>query len=343
MIKVVCVDDSAFLRVALKEKLEASGEIQVVASLKDGREAVEWAKTQKTDLMILDCEMPVMNGLEALRRIMKDSPLPVLMFSSLTDEGAAVTIKALEYGAVDFLLKPTSQFAGFDEVIEDLINKIKLIVNKKRFIAPAGIKEKPKNIELLAKRIDLIAMGSSTGGVQATMQVVPKLPANSPPVVWVQHMPEHFTKSFSQRLDGISQMRVSEARDGEVVERGHVYMARGGVQMQVAREGVRLKLRVAGTDKVSGFAPSCDVLFSSVSEHYGANALGVILTGMGADGTKGLVKMHAKGSYVVGQDEKTCVVYGMPRAAYEAGAVDVQLPIEQISSGVAKLCGLTII
>ena len=343
MIRVVCVDDSAFLRGALKEKLEAVGEIQVVASLKDGREAVEWAKTQKTDLMILDCEMPVMNGLEALRHIMKDSPLPVLMFSSLTAEGAAVTIKALEYGAVDFLLKPTSQFIGFDEVIADLICKIKLIVNKKRFVDPAGIKEKPKSVDLSAKKIDLIAMGSSTGGVQAAMQVVPKLPANSPAVVWVQHMPEHFTKSFSQRLDGISKMRVSEAQDGEIVERGHVYLARGGVQMRVAREGVRLKVCVSGTDKVSGFAPSCDVLFSSVSEHYGANALGVILTGMGADGTKGLVKMHAKGAYVIGQDERTSTVYGMPRAAFEAGAVDLQLPIEQIALGVTKLCGLTII
>ena len=340
MIKVVCVDDSIFLRNALKHKLEISGKIQVVATLKNGKEAVDWAKTQKTDLMILDCEMPVMDGLTALRHIMKESPLPVLMFSSLTSEGAAVTIEALEYGAVDFLLKPKSQFSGFDEVVEDLIEKIEAIVNKKKVIDSGIDKDGSEGIDLPSKKINLIAMGSSTGGVQATMHIVPKLPENSPPVVWVQHMPEHFTKSLAQRLDGISRMRVSEAQDGEFVESGHVYLARGGVQMQVAREGVRAKVCIGGTERVSGFAPSCDVLFSSVSEHYGPNALGIILTGMGSDGTNGLIKMHKKGSYIIGQDEMTSTVYGMPKSAFEAGTVDLQLPIKQIASGIVKVCGL---
>lgn len=343
MIRVACADDSAFLRQILKEILESSHKIQVIATLKNGKEALECAKNDKPDLMILDCEMPVMNGLEALRHIMKEAPLPVLMFSSLTGEGAAVTIKALEYGAVDFLLKPSTYSNRLEEVSDTLIQKIELIAKKRGVVAHG---QRLKNDSALAvekissRKIDLIAMGSSTGGVQAAMQVVPKLPSNSPPMVWVQHMPEHFTGSFAQRLDGLSKMRVKEAAHGDVVEPGHVYLARGGVQMKIAREGIKLKLHVGGTDRVSGFAPSCDVLFSSVSELYGPNALGIILTGMGSDGTKGLVKMHEKGSYVIGQDEESSTVYGMPRTAFEAGAVDTQLSIEQVAAGVAKICGL---
>lgn len=343
MIRVACADDSAFLRQILKETLESSKNIQVIATLKNGKEALECAKKDKPDLMVLDCEMPVMNGLEALRHIMKEAPLPVLMFSSLTSEGAAVTIKALEYGAVDFLLKPSTYSNRLEEVSETLISKVELIARRKGGAGrPAHVHRSGDEdlAKIASRKIDLIAMGSSTGGVQAAMQIVPKLPANSPAVVWVQHMPEHFTGSFAQRLDGLSKMRVKEAANGDVVEPGNVYLARGGVQMKVFREGIKLKLNVGGTEKVSGFSPSCDVLFSSVAELYGANALGIILTGMGSDGTKGLVKMHGKGSYVIGQDEETSTVYGMPRTAFEAGAVDIQLPIENVAKGVAKLCGL---
>lgn len=346
MIRVACADDSAFLRQILKEVLESSGKIQVVGQLKNGKEALEFAKTQKPDLMILDCEMPVMNGLEALRRIMQEAPLPVVMFSSLTSEGAAVTIKALEYGAMDFLLKPTSNVNRLEEVAETLIGKIELIAARRQFM---GLGSQDHRVAagtvdlktIPARTIDLIALGSSTGGVQAAMALLPKLPKDTPPIVWVQHMPEHFTKSFADRLNGICQMGVKEMEDGDVVTRGQVYLGRGGRQMIVASEGLKLKVRFAGSEKVNGFCPSCNVLFDSVAQYYGANALGIILTGMGNDGTEGLVKMHRKGSYVLGQDQMTSTVYGMPRTAFEAGAVNVQLPIERMAEGVIKVCGLS--
>jgi len=346
MIKVACVDDSAFLRQVLKDKLEASGKIQVIASLMNGKEAIECARNQKPDIMILDCEMPVMNGLDALRWIMSHAPLPVLMFSAMTREGALETIQALEYGAVDFLLKPSSFSDDFDESIQDLIKKIEFISTKRRLLPSVGFNASlavSKNLSLdnlRSRKIDLMAMGSSTGGVQAALEIVPKLAANSPPLVWVQHMPEYFTKSFAERLDGLSHMRVCEAMDGQYIQAGNVYLARGGVQMQVVREGLRTKLRVNGKEKVSGFAPSCDVLFSSVAENYGSNALGIILTGMGSDGTKGLIKMHAKDSFVIGQDEATSIVYGMPKTAFESGSVDLQLPINRIAQGMMKVCGV---
>ncbi len=344
MIKVACADDSAFLRQIIKEVLESSGKIQVIGQLKNGKEALEFAKTQKPDLMILDCEMPVMNGLEALRRIMQEAPLPIVMFSSLTSEGAAVTIKALEYGAVDFMLKPSSNVNRLEEVAESLIRKIEMIAFRRTFMltekTPKRTASSDASIETVATRnIDLIGLGSSTGGVQAAMALIPKLPEKTPPIVWVQHMPEFFTKSFADRLNGLSKMNVKEAEDGDIVTTGSVYLGRGGTQMKVVKDGARLRIKFAGHDKVNGFCPSCNVLFGSIAQYYGQNALGIILTGMGNDGTEGLVSMHQKGAYVLGQDEFTSTVYGMPRTAYEAGAVDVQLPIDRMAEGVMKVCG----
>lgn len=346
MIRVVVADDSAFLRQLLKDVLESSKKIQVIAALKNGKEAVEYIAQNKADLLILDCEMPVMNGLEALRRIMQETPLPVMMFSSLTSEGASVTLKALEYGAIDFLLKPTSLSAGLSEVAAQLIQKIESIVLKSRFGSLSGARPKrltPLSTDLAKlprKHIGILAMGSSTGGVQAAMKVVPLLPENSPPMVWVQHMPEHFTKSFADRLDGISKMKVKEAEDGEEVLDGHVYLGRGGIQMEIVKSSTseKVKIRFGSKEKVNGFCPSCNVLFESVSRYYSSNALGIILTGMGNDGTEGLKHMHQKGSYIIGQDEATSTVYGMPKAAFEAGVVDVQMPIEQVSSAIMKVC-----
>ena len=346
MIRVACADDSAFLRQILKDILESSGKIKVIASLKNGKEALECAKVDKPDLMILDCEMPVMNGLEALRRIMQEAPLPVLMFSSLTSEGAAVTITALEHGAVDFLLKPTSLSGGLNEIKDVLVRKIALIASRNRFKGmQLGEKRKPSAPvdfnKIEQRKIDILAMGSSTGGVQAAMQVVPNLPDNCPPMVWVQHMPEHFTKSFADRLNGISKVKVKEAEEGDVLKQGHVYLGRGGIQMSLSKLTGQYKIHLGSKDKVNGFCPSCNVIFDSVAEYFGANALGIILTGMGNDGTEGLKKMHAKDSYVLGQDEFSSTVYGMPKAAFEAGVVDVQLPIGQIAHGIKRVCGLS--
>ncbi|MCA9400485.1 MAG: chemotaxis response regulator protein-glutamate methylesterase [Candidatus Omnitrophica bacterium] len=352
MIKVVLADDSPFLRQVLKDALQNSNKIKIVGEAKNGKEAIELVKTLKPDILILDCEMPVMTGLEALRRIMDECPLPVFIFSSLASEGSSVTIKALEYGAVDFFLKPTGGAQKVQEIADDLVRKVEFIVLKSRFknfkrtgstltaspsAAPRRAVTKP--IALSRRPVDVIAMGSSTGGVQAAMKVVPRLPAHTKPIVWVQHMPPNFTKSFAERLNGLSKMTVKEAENGDKVEQGTCYLAPGGYQMRLKRMGMGWQIHIGETEKISGHCPSCDVLFDSVSELTSQNALGVILTGMGEDGKKGLLKMHDKGAYVVGQNESSCVVYGMPRAAFAAGAVDVECDIEDIAEAIVKLGG----
>ncbi len=348
MTNVLLADDSAFLRSVLKEKLEATGKVSVVGQAKNGKEAIDLVKLKKPDLLILDCEMPVMNGLEALRCIMKDCPLPVFMFSSLTNEGSRVTIKALEYGAVDYLVKPASDALGIDEIIHTLVRKIEGIILRNKFklinkTAPDGniTKKKIFDLSVLPKRkIDLIALGSSTGGVQASTAFLPHLAEECPPIVWVQHMPEKFTKSFAERLDKLSKINVKEAEEGDKIKKGWCYLARGGVQMRLKSGSTGPYLSLAGEEKVSGFCPSCNVLFDSVSENFKGSILGLILTGMGDDGTKGLVKLHEKGAYVLGQDEESCVVYGMPKAANNAGAVDLELDIQNFSKAISKICNL---
>lgn len=362
MIRAIIADDSAFMRQVLKDVLEEKGDVTVVAAAKNGKEAVELVKQHKPQILILDVEMPVMNGLEALRTIMKESPLPVFMFSSLTREGATVTIKALEYGAVDFLLKPLGGAHSLGDVADELIAKIKMVAQKSFYkrLGPgtgqgavatprvpgsgapstAAPVERPARAPLSRRTIELIAMGSSTGGVQAALEVVPLLAKESKPIVWVQHMPANFTKSFANRLDGVSKMRVKEAENGDIVENGVCYLAAGGVQMRLQQIGGKYKLVLNGTEKVSGHCPSCNVLFDSVAQYFSSNVLGVILTGMGDDGTEGLKKMHDKGAYVIGQNEASCVVYGMPRAAYQAGAVDIELDIKSIADGISKVTGI---
>lgn len=341
MIKVVIADDSALLRQILKETLDDSGKIRVIGAAKNGKEAIEFVKIMKPDLLILDCEMPVMNGLEALKKIMDECPLPVFIFSSLAYEGSQVTVKALELGAVDFFLKPTKGAPALHEVSEEIIRKIEFIVLKSKFAYLHKKKEfsfrKPVSKQDLdkelttKKKIDIIAVGSSTGGVQAATNFLPGLPNNLKPIVWVQHMPPNFTKSFAARLDTLSQVTVKEAENNDILLPGHCYIAPGGYQMRVIKRYGSNEYRIAlgETDKVSGHCPSCDVLFKSVAENC-ENILSVILTGMGEDGTKGLIDIHNKGGYVIGQNEESCVVYGMPKAAFEAGAVDIELDIHSM-------------
>lgn len=345
MINVVTADDSVLYRQALKDTLESSGKIKVLATARNGQEAVQYVKEYKPDVLILDCEMPVMNGLEALRHIMQEAPLPVFMFSSLTRDGASVTIKALEYGAVDYLLKPTSGSSGLKMVVGELIRKIEMITIKNRFsklqkIGPTAAAGKYSLDALPEREIDLITVGSSTGGVQAAMKVIAQLPENIPPVAWVQHMPPQFTKSLAERLNEMGRCAVKEAVDGEILERGVCYIAPGGFQMRVLNRYKNFFVRVQGDEKVSGFCPSCNVLFSSAAEVGSSNILGVILTGMGDDGTEGLKKMRQNGSFVIGQDNHSCVVYGMPKAAFEAGAVDAQFDIADIGTAMKKVSGL---
>lgn len=345
MIHAVIADDSAFLRQVLKDVLESSRRITVVGSAKNGKEAIEYVRSLKPDILILDCEMPVMNGLEALRRIMTECPLPVFIFSSLASEGSSVTIRALEYGAVDFFLKPTRGAHELSSIADDLIRKIEFIVSKSRFVnfaagqRPVAVAKGGSLDSLSSRKIDIVAMGSSTGGVQAAMNVVPLLPKETKPVVWVQHMPPYFTKSFAERLNAVSRMEVKEAQNGDILRTGCCYLAPGGFQMKIRKGSPHMQLVVDGQEKVSGHCPSCNVLFDSVAEFYSNNAIGVILTGMGEDGKDGLVKMHNNGAYVIGQNEESCVVYGMPRAAHLAGAVDAEFDIHRIAHAIMRVGG----
>lgn len=349
MIRAVIADDSAFLRQVLKDVLESSGKVKIIAAAKNGKEAIEYVQNLKPDILILDCEMPVMNGLEALRKIMTDSPLPVFMFSSLTSEGASVTIKALEYGAIDFLQKPTSGAHALDEVASDLIRKIEMVVMRWRMrnlqgktavSAKSAAMTTPRpNVPLSKRNIDIVAVGSSTGGVQAAVEVVKRLPPNTKPIVWVQHMPPSFTGSFAARLNSLGKVRVYEAQNGQALEPNTCYVAPGGYQMRVRKVGERATLNISGTERVNGFCPSCDPLFESVAQTYGNRALGVILTGMGDDGSRQLLEMRKKGAFVIGQNEESCVVYGMPKAAYQLGAVDVEMDITNIADGIIKMGG----
>jgi two-component system chemotaxis response regulator CheB len=344
MIKVVMADDSPFLRQVLRDVLERSGKFEVAGEAKNGKEAIEQVKALKPDILILDCEMPVMNGLEALRIIMKECPLPVFIFSSLAKEGASVTIKALEWGAVDYLAKPTAGAHSLDEVSDEIIAKLEHIALRNRW-RTGGVKPVRtapptlKTADIVKRQVDIIAVGSSTGGVQAAVEVIKRLPAKTSPIVWVQHMPASFTGSFAARLNSIGKIRVYEAKNGQVIEENSCYIAPGGFQMRIRKTGTQTILNIGGTDRVNGFCPSCDVLFDSVSQYYGANALGVILTGMGDDGSRGLLKMHQKGMFVIGQNEQTCVVYGMPKSAFNIGAVDVETDLYNISDTIVKIGG----
>jgi two-component system chemotaxis response regulator CheB len=348
MITVVSADDSPFLRKVLKEVLEATGKIQVIGEAKNGKEAIEQVKALNPDILILDCEMPVMTGLEALRHIMDECPLPVFIFSSLAREGSSVTIKALEYGAVDFFPKPTAGAHALAQIADELVAKVELIARRNRFRSgaskPVAAPEVARSgasgssgAAVSRRSVDLLAVGSSTGGVHAAVEIVKRLPAKTPPIVWVQHMPATFTGSFAARLNMTGKIRVFEAKNGQVLEPNTCYIAPGGFQMRVRKTGVQTILNIGGTDKVNSFCPSCDVLFDSVAQYYGNNAVGVILTGIGDDGSRGLLKMKQKGSFTVGQNEETCVVYGMPKSAKKIGAVDLETDLFHIPDVLVKL------
>ncbi len=345
MINVVCADDSPFLRKVLKDVLEVKGTIKVIGEARNGKEAIEQVNALKPDVLILDCEMPVMNGLEALRRIMDECPLPVFIFSTLAQTGASVTVKALEYGAVDYLPKPSAGVHALSEIADEIVKKIEIIASRNRYrkgtAKPIPSPESKSTVgvssKIVSRKVDILAVGSSTGGVQAAVEIVKRLPDRTPPIVWVQHMPATFTGSFAARLNTLGNIRVFEAKNGQVLEANTCYIAPGGYQMRIRKTAAQTILNVGGIEKVNSFCPSCDVLFDSVAQYYGNNAVGVILTGIGDDGSRGLLKMHQKGSFVVGQNEDTCVVYGMPKSAKNIGAVDLETDLFHIPDVLAKV------
>lgn len=344
MIRAVIADDSNLFRRVLTQILEKNGSIKVVGAAADGAETVELVKTTRPDILILDYQMPVMDGLEVLKVVMKECPLPVLMLSALTLEGATETIRALELGAVDYYPKPAWHDKKFDDIREDLVLKVLAIVGNAGAVqdAVARLPGEPGDrdaLKSLKKRsVDIIAVGSSTGGVQAAIQILSSLPENTKPVVWVQHMPENFTASFAERLNQKSKLTVKEAENGDVLQSKFCYIAKAGLQMKLQRREQTTQICLyKETGKISLHAPSCDVLFESVAELYGARSIGVILTGMGDDGKKGLGAMHAQGAFVLGQDARSSVVYGMAKAALQAGVVNLELDVGLIPEALMLL------
>jgi len=338
-IRVLIVDDSATARTVLTKALSKDNEIEVIGTAPDAYVARDKIVKLKPDVICLDVEMPRMDGISFLKKLMKHFPIPVLMVSSLTQRGAQVTFDALDAGAVDYVGKPHSNiYDGIDDIEKELIQKVKTVASSK--VRVKNLSTAPKSTErtyALAETTNkIIAIGSSTGGTVALSELIQEFPKNAPGTVIVQHMPSGFTESFAQRLSEISKVDVKEAKDGDIITKGTVYIAPGDLHMVVKREGGHYKIQIGTGKKISGHRPSVDVLFNSVSKHVGANAVGVILTGMGSDGAKGLLAMKNAGSYTIGQDEKTSVVYGMPKVAYDIGAVREQQPLENIANTIFK-------
>jgi two-component system chemotaxis response regulator CheB len=338
------------MRALLTEIINGAADLMVVGAAPDPIAAREMIKTLNPDVLTLDVEMPRMDGLEFLDRLMRLRPMPVIMISSFTAAGSEVTLKALELGAVDYLAKPRaeniSMLQGYAEDIRDKIRAASGARLKSTAVraavppAPTLVPQKSSfSPRLLAEKV--IAIGASTGGTEAIKEVLSSLPGEMPPIVMVQHMPESFTPSFAQRLNSLSKLTVIEAQGGERLQPGTAYLAPGHSHMRVRKSGGGLVLELSREEPVNRHRPAADVLFRSVAEQVGKNAIGVILTGMGKDGAQGLLAMHQAGAWNIGQDQMSCVVYGMPREAAEIGALDEVAGLADISASiVAKLRAL---
>jgi len=338
-IRVLVVDDSALIREVLGRMLTRDGDIQVVGTAVDPIEAREKIKALDPDVVTLDIEMPNMNGLAFLEKLMRLRPTPVVMVSTLTKKGASETLLALELGAVDFVAKPSAEFAGgLDAFGASLRDKIRAAAKSDVRGRSASRAEAPKLAVRTAAAPEgaLIAIGASTGGVEAIREVLSNMPADCPPVVIAQHMPAGFTGRFAARLDELCALKVVEAEDRLPLLAGHAYVARGDYHLRVERSSGQLKCRLGQDGLESGHRPSVDVLFESVARTVGAMAVGAILTGMGRDGARGLKLMRDAGAYTVGQSQASALVYGMPRVAFEEGAVVEQAPVEQIAARLAN-------
>ncbi|BCS31899.1 chemotaxis response regulator protein-glutamate methylesterase [Luteitalea sp. TBR-22] len=341
MTRVLIVDDSALIRQLLTQILQSDPDIEVVAAVPDPVAAVERLKHERVDVITLDVEMPRMDGLTFLEKLMRAWPIPVLMVSSLTERGCATTLRALELGAVDFVTKPKIDVrAGIEELGQQILAKVhdaaRAKVRRRESGAAAPVKVLPNTQALINSTHKVIAIGASTGGTEALREVLQVLPADSPGIVVVQHMPETFTRSFAERLDTLCQIKVKEAADGDRILPGHALIARGNIHMEVRRSGAIYSVRLVDSPPVNRHRPSVDVLFDSCARYLGANAVGVILTGMGNDGARGMRAMHDAGAFTIAQDEASCVVFGMPKEAIAAGGVDEILPLSRVAPGMLR-------
>lgn len=342
-IRILIIDDSALVRSILSQGLAGDPGIEVVGTAPDPYMARDKIVRLKPDVLTLDVEMPRMDGVEFLRRLMPQHPLPVVMVSALTERGKKITLEALEAGAVDFVAKPSINIArGLNSMIMELRTKIKIASTAN--VAHWKSKRGSLSSEVIAKSGALaestdkvIAIGASTGGTEAIKRVVTKFPLAMPGVVIVQHMPAGFTKMFAERLNQLCTMEAKEAETGDKVRAGRILVAPGGFHMTVRRSGGFYHVVCQKSENVNGHCPSVDVLMHSVAQHVGANAVGVMLTGMGRDGAGGMLAMHHAGAKNIAQDEASSVVFGMPKEAYKAGGVNSLVSIEKISHEVINL------
>ena len=331
MIRVLIIDDSQFVRQALQRMLAEDPELEVVGAAQDGRQGVEKVLELKPDVVTLDIQMPRMGGLEALERIMAEHPVPVLLLSSLTRQGADVTLRALELGALDFVDKSSVGSMSLLTLGDELRAKLKAIarVPASRLLARA---REPQPGPAPGKGVEAVVIATSTGGPPALQAIVPRLPASlQAAVLIVQHMPQGFTRSLAERLALRSALPVREAQDGEPVTKGQVLIAPAGLHLKLRRRGEKVKVWLDEEPKNSLHRPSADVVMASVAKVYGERSLGVILTGMGSDGVAGLRAIREAGGGTLAESEETCVIYGMPKAAREAGVVDKSVPLHRIA------------
>jgi len=337
-VRVLVVDDSALMRQVLSRALAEDPGIEVIGTAPDPYVARDKIKALNPDVLTLDVEMPRMDGLAFLERLMRARPMPVVMVSSLTEAGCEVTLRALELGAVDFVAKPRVNLRErMHEVTGELIEKVKAAAAARvRLRGPHAAPISPR--PALYRTTDtVIAIGASTGGTEALREVLTALPADSPGVVVVQHMPERFTRAFAERLDGLCTVRVKEAEDGDRVLAGHVLIAPGNFHLRIARDGALVRARISQDPPVNRHRPSVDVLFHTAAETLGPNAVGVIMTGMGSDGARGLLAMRQAGARTVAQDPESCVVFGMPREAIALGAAESVVPLGRIAESVLSM------
>jgi two-component system, chemotaxis family, protein-glutamate methylesterase/glutaminase len=342
--KVLIVDDSSLMRHLLTEILSSDPELEVIGTAGDPFIAREKIKALSPDVLTLDIEMPRMDGLTFLEKLMRGHPMPVVMISSLTERGAETTLRALSLGAVDYVSKPKLDVSnGTIEQTGEIIAKVKAAARVKvRGVTTqvTGPVELAAGCHFSATH-KVVAVGSSTGGTEALKDLLSPLPADFPGLVMVQHMPEAFTRPFSERLNSLCRIRVQEAKDGDRILPGHALLAPGGHQMEVVRHGMEYAVRVYRGERVNRHLPSVDVLFSSCARHLGKNAVGVLLTGMGADGAKGMLEMKQAHAFTIAQDEATCVVFGMPREAIRLSAVDQVLALGRIPAALLQRLGGT--
>lgn len=334
-IKVLIIDDSALVREVLRRIFAEDARFDVVGSAIDPVDGWAKIKALKPDVITLDVEMPKMDGVSFLENLMKHHPMPVVMVSTLTEKSCDITLRALEAGAVDYVTKPKLDVqSGTFALADELRSKVLHAASAK--VQPwSGTPRDSKSTRTAAPAFNathkVIAIGASTGGTQAIREVLTRFPADAPGVVVVQHMPEDFTAPFAKRLDELCLVRVSEAKDGDPILAGHVLVARGGQHIKVVRKGAAYSVAVGRGAPVSGHCPSVDVLFASCARQLGQNAVGVLLTGMGEDGGRGMLELKEAGGHTIAQDEATSVVFGMPKAAITRGGATLVLPLGKIA------------